>query len=240
MQGDGNPRQYSYGLPQFDILAGSGLLLGAWLWWQQRRDLLTVAVGIWFGVTILPGIFSVDAPHAWRSAENITPAIIMAALGIYAVVQSIPLRQWHHWLVTVTIAGVIYSGGTYLAIQRTPIAYDAFDGNTIAAVQMAVRLNEPSTRLGVISALYKTDVGKFLLLNTSVFPVSLTIPQEPLIEKRQIVITSTDSFVDWHAPHFTYVAHDLWGRPSYRVLCRGECQAVADLITQTQTEISAQ
>jgi hypothetical protein len=158
----------------------------------------------------------------------------MAAWGIVAVVQSIPLRQWHYWLLTMTIAGVVYSGGTYRAIQHTPIAYDAFDGNTMAAVQMAVQLNEPGTRLGVVSALYKTDVGKFLLPNTSVFPVSTTILQEPLTEKRQIVITRIDTPVDWQTPHFTYVAHDPWGRLSYRVLCRGDCQAVADVITQTQ------
>ncbi len=234
VQGDSNPRQYSYGLPQLDILAASGFLFGLWLWWQHRRDVLTLAVGAWFGVTLLPGILSVDAPHAWRSAENITPTLIMAAWGIVAVVQSIPLRQWHYWLLTMTIAGVVYSGGTYRAIQHTPIAYDAFDGNTMAAVQMAVQLNEPGTRLGVVSALYKTDVGKFLLPNTSVFPVSTTILQEPLTEKRQIVITRIDTPVDWQTPHFTYVAHDPWGRLSYRVLCRGDCQAVADVITQTQ------
>ena len=238
VQGDSNPRQYSYGLPQLDILAGSGFLFGLWLWWQHRRDLLTLAVGVWFGVTILPGILSVDAPHAWRSAENITPTLIMAAWGIVAVVQAIPLRQWHYWLLTATIAGVIYSGGTYRAIQHTPIAYDAFDGNTSAAVQMAVQLNEPGTRLGVVSALYKTDVGKFLLLNTSVFPVSTTILQEPITEKRQIVITSANTAVNWQAPHFTYAAHDPWGRLSYRVLCRGDCDAVAALITQTQTGTS--
>jgi 4-amino-4-deoxy-L-arabinose transferase-like glycosyltransferase len=238
VQGDSNPRQYSYGLPQLDILTGSGFLLGVWLWWHQRRDWLTLAVGAWFGVTLLPGIFSVDAPHAWRSAENIIPTVIMAAWGIHALVQSMPLRQWHQWLLTVTFVGVIYSGGTYIAIQRTPIAYDAFDGNTSAAVQMAVRLNEPGTRLGIVSSLYKTDVGKFLLPGTSIFPVSMTIPSEPLNEKRQIVVTSADVFVNWQAPHFTYAALDPWGRLSYRVLCRGDCQTVADLITQTQTGTS--
>lgn len=159
VQGDTNPRQYSFGLPQLDILAGSGFLMGLWLWWQYRRDLLTLAVGVWFVVTLIPGIMSVDAPHAWRSAENITPTLIIATWGIVALGRTIPLRQWHHWLLTATVVGAIYSGATYFAIQHTPAAYEAFDGNTLAAVQMATNLSQNDTRLGVVSSLYKTDVG---------------------------------------------------------------------------------
>lgn|GEM_PF-1508252 len=239
VHGDTNPRQYSFGLPQLDILAGSGLLLGGWLWWQQRRDVLTLAIGAWFGITLIPGILSVDAPHAWRSAENIAPALIVAAWGIHAVVQSLSLQQWHHWLLTITIAGVIGSGGTYFAIQRTPLAYEAFDGNTLAAINMAKRLQEPGTRLGVVSALYNTDVGNYLLHNSSIFPVSTTILHESMTDQRQIVITSANVDVQWQAPHFTYTAQDPWGHISYRVLCRGDCQRVADLITQTQKGIDA-
>ncbi len=236
--GDTNPRQYSFGLPQLDLLAGSGFLMGLWLWWQFRRDILTWAVGIWFVVTLLPGIFSVDAPHAWRSAENITPTLIIAAWGIVALIRKIPFRQGYHWLVVITLAGVIYSGGTYMAIQHTPAAYEAFDGNTLAAVQMAIKLRHEQTFLGVVSPLFNTDVGQYLLLNTSIFPVATTIPMEPITTLRQVVITSIKVPVIWHAPHFTYVAHDPWGRPAYRVLCRGDCQAVADLIMQTQTGTS--
>ena len=238
--GDTNPRQYSFGLPQLDLLAGSGFLMGLWLWWQFRRDLLIWAVGIWFVVTLLPGIFSVDAPHAWRSAENITPTLIIAAWGIVALMRTIPFRQGYQWLVVITLAGVIYSGGTYMTIQHTTAAYEAFDGNTLAAVQMATKLHQKDTRLGVVSSLYNTDVGQYLLKNSDVFPVATTIPLEPITTRRQIVITSIDVPVVWHAPHFTYVAHDPWGHPAYRVLCRGDCQSVADMITAPQTETSAQ
>jgi 4-amino-4-deoxy-L-arabinose transferase-like glycosyltransferase len=238
--GDTNPRQYSFGLPQLDLLAGSGFLMGLWLWWQFRRDLLTWAVGIWFVVTLLPGIFSVDAPHAWRSAENITPTLIIAAWGIVALMRTISFRQRYHWLVVTTLAGVIYSGVTYMAIQHTPAAYEAFDGNTLAAVQMATKLHQKDTRLGVVSSLYNTDVGQYLLKNSGVFPVATTIPLESITTRRQIVITSIGVSVAWNAPHFTYVAHDPWGRPAYRVLCRGDCQSVADLITAPQTGTTAQ
>jgi 4-amino-4-deoxy-L-arabinose transferase-like glycosyltransferase len=240
VQGDTNPRQYSFGLPQLDILAGSGFLMGLWLWWQYRRDLLTLAVGVWFLVTLIPGIMSVDAPHAWRSAENITPTLLLAAWGIVALGRTIPLRQWHQWLLSVTVVGAIYSAGTYFAIQHTPAAYDAFDGNTFAAVQMATKLHQKDTRLGVVSSLYNTDVGQYLLKNSGVFPVATTIPLEPITTRRQIVITSIGVSVAWNAPHFTYVAHDPWGRPAYRVLCRGDCQSVADLITAPQTGTTAQ
>jgi len=240
VQGDSNPRQYSFGLPQLDIVAGSGFLVGLWLWWQYRRDVLTWAVGLWFVVTLLPGIFSVDAPHAWRSAENITPTLIIAAWGIVALIRTIPFRQGYHWLMVITLFGVIYSGGTYMAIQHTPAAYEAFDGNTLAAVQMATKLRQTDTRLGVVSSLYNTDVGQYLLNNSDVFPVATTIPMEPITTLRQVVITSIDVPVVWNAPHFTYVAHDPWGHPAYRVLCRGDCQSVADLITAPQTETSAQ
>ena len=240
VQGDTNPRQYSFGLPQLDIVAGSGFLMGLWLWWQYRRDLLTLAVGVWLVVTLIPGIMSVDAPHAWRSAENITPTLLLAAWGIVAFGRTIPLWQWHQWLLSVTVVGAIYSAGTYFAIQHTPAAYDAFDGNTFAAVQMATKLHQKDTRLGVVSSLYKTDVGQYLLKNSGVFPVATTIPLEPITTRRQIVITSIAVSVAWNAPHFTYVAHDPWGRPAYRVLCRGDCQSVADLITGPQTGTTAQ
>ena len=213
--------------------------MGLWLWWQYRRDLLTLAVGVWFLVTLIPGTMSVDAPHAWRSAENITPTLLLAAWGIVALGRTIPLRQWHQWLLTVTVVGAIYSAGTYFAIQHTPAAYDAFDGNTLAAVQMATKLHQKDTRLGVVSSLYNTDVGQYLLKNSGVFPVATTIPMEPITTRRQIVITSIGVSVAWNAPHFTYVAHDPWGRPAYRVLCRGDCQSVADLITAPQTETTA-
>lgn len=235
VRGDSNPRQYSFGLPQLDILAGSGFLMGIWLWWQYRRDLLTWAVGIWFVVTLLPGIFSVDAPHAWRSAENIIPTLIIAAWGIVALIRTLPIQQGYQWLVMSTIVGVLYSGGTYMAIQHTPAAYEAFDGNTLAAVQMAMRLNDEQSVLGVVSPLFKTDVGQYLLRNTKIFPVATKIPFEPITTPRQIVITNIDLPVQWDAPHFTYVAHDPWGHPAYRVLCRGDCQIVADIVTDQQT-----
>jgi hypothetical protein len=49
------------------------------------------------------------------------------------------------------------------------------------------------------------------------------------------VITSIDVPVVWYAPHFMYVAHDPWGYLAYRVLCRGDCQSIADMITAPQT-----
>jgi hypothetical protein len=177
VQGDTNPRQYSFGLPQLDILAGSGFLMGLWLWWQYRRDLLTLAVGVWFGVTLLPGIFSVDAPHAWRSAENITPTLLVAAWGIVALVRVLPLRQWYHWLLTVTVVGVIYSGGTYFAIQHTHESYDAFEGDTTAAVQMAQYLNgRDATQVAIVAPLFMTDAGQYLLANADVQPVASSLP----------------------------------------------------------------
>jgi hypothetical protein len=122
-----------------------------------------------------------------------------------------------------------------MAIQHTPAAYEAFDGNTLAAVQMAIKLSQKQTFLGVESSLFNTDVGKYLLMNTNIFPVATTIPMEPITTLRQVVITSIDVPVVWYAPHFTYVAHDPWGHPAYRVLCRGDCQSIADMITTPQT-----
>jgi hypothetical protein len=74
-----------------------------------------------------------------------------------------------------------------------------------------------------------------VLMNTNIFPVATTIPMEPITTLRQVVITSIDVPVVWYAPHFMYVAHDPWGHPAYRVLCRGDCQSIADMITAPQT-----
>lgn len=244
VQGDANPRQYSFGLPQLDFIAGSGFLLGAWLWWHYRRDLLTYTVGVWFVVSVLAGIFSVDAPHAWRSAENMTPTFIIAAWGIVAFMRRLPQSHIYRVILVCTVFGVVYSGGTYMAIQRTPDAFDAFEGQATAAVRMAQVLSaDPRTQVGLLTNLYTADAGDFLLSKTTVQGVAPVMSVDwttmPANVTRQIVITSTNELVEWHVPHETYVARDAWHRPSYVVLCRGDCQAVASLFTPAQMGIAA-
>lgn len=245
VRGDANPRQYSFGLPQLDLIAGSGFLVGVWMWWQYRRDILSLTVGVWFVVSVLAGIFSVDAPHAWRSAENMTPTFIIAAWGIVALMRPLPQLQIYRLILLVTTVGVIYSGATYMAIQHTPEAFDAFEGPATAAVRTAKALSaDTSTQVGLVSALFATDAGQFLLPNTSVQPVATVLPlewaQQPATIARQVVITSMDQWVEWSVPHETYVARDPWNRPIYVVLCRGECQSLATQFTPAQMEIGEQ
>jgi 4-amino-4-deoxy-L-arabinose transferase-like glycosyltransferase len=67
--------------PQLDPIVGGFFAIGAALvlaWWRDRRARFIL---IWLGVGLIPGIFSIEAPHAVRTVEIIAPSMLLAGVG---------------------------------------------------------------------------------------------------------------------------------------------------------------
>jgi 4-amino-4-deoxy-L-arabinose transferase-like glycosyltransferase len=71
--------------PMLDPLTGAAFAIGAGLALTRLRDRRALLLALWLGVALVPGIFSIEAPHAVRTVEAIAPAILLAAVGACAV-----------------------------------------------------------------------------------------------------------------------------------------------------------
>jgi len=67
--------------PMLDLLTGAAFTIGAGLVLTRLRDRRALLLAIWMGVALVPGIFSIEAPHAVRTVEAIAPTMLLAATG---------------------------------------------------------------------------------------------------------------------------------------------------------------
>jgi len=79
--GDRNGRHHAPGAPLLDPVAGALFAVGIALL-ALRRERLTLVLGAWLVIGLLPGILSANAPHAMRSLGALAPAAIIAALAL--------------------------------------------------------------------------------------------------------------------------------------------------------------
>ncbi|MBU6333499.1 MAG: hypothetical protein KGS47_03755 [Chloroflexi bacterium] len=79
--GDRNGRHHAPGAPLLDPVAGALFAVGIALL-ALRRERLSLLLGAWLVVGLLPGILSANAPHAMRSLGALAPAAIIAALAL--------------------------------------------------------------------------------------------------------------------------------------------------------------
>jgi hypothetical protein len=85
-RGDANGRHNLPGAPMLDPLSGALFAVGAGLTiarWRDRRSLLLL---VWPGVMLIPGVFSVQAPHAMRTVEVLAPTMILGGIGAVALI----------------------------------------------------------------------------------------------------------------------------------------------------------
>jgi hypothetical protein len=68
--------------PMLDPLTGTAFAIGAGLTLTRLRDRRTLLLALWMGVALVPGVFSIEAPHAVRTVEAIAPTMLLAAVGI--------------------------------------------------------------------------------------------------------------------------------------------------------------
>jgi len=68
--------------PMLDPLTGAAFVIGAGLIVARLNDRRALLMALWMSVALVPGIFSIEAPHAVRTVEAIAPTMLLAAVGI--------------------------------------------------------------------------------------------------------------------------------------------------------------
>jgi len=72
--------------PMLDPLTGAAFAIGAGMALTRLRDRRALLLVAWLGVALIPGIFSIEAPHAVRTVEVIAPTMLLAAVGAVTLV----------------------------------------------------------------------------------------------------------------------------------------------------------
>ncbi|HMO58727.1 MAG TPA: hypothetical protein PKC19_15320 [Roseiflexaceae bacterium] len=81
VRGDPNGRHHAPGAPLLDPVAGGLFAVGLGLAAARRNSTAAALLG-WLVIGILPGVLSVDAPHAMRSLAAIDPACALAGMAL--------------------------------------------------------------------------------------------------------------------------------------------------------------
>jgi 4-amino-4-deoxy-L-arabinose transferase-like glycosyltransferase len=76
--------------PMLDPLTGVAFAIGAGLTLTRLRDRRALLLALWLGVALVPGIFSIEAPHAVRTVESIAPTMLLAAVGSITLAAGMP------------------------------------------------------------------------------------------------------------------------------------------------------
>jgi hypothetical protein len=79
--------------PMLDPLTGVAFVIGASLILTRLRDRRALLLALWMGMALVPGIFSIEAPHAVRTVEAIAPTMLLAAVGICTLTTTTDDRQ---------------------------------------------------------------------------------------------------------------------------------------------------
>jgi 4-amino-4-deoxy-L-arabinose transferase-like glycosyltransferase len=75
--------------PMLDPLSGAAFAIGAGLALTRLRDRRALLLAAWLGIALVPGIFSIEAPHAVRTVEVIAPTMLLAAVGTVTLATSL-------------------------------------------------------------------------------------------------------------------------------------------------------
>lgn len=155
VNGDANGRHHAPEAPMIDPIAGACLLLGmgiALVGWGHRKTYIIV---IWIALGLIPGIFSIEAPHAMRSLGALAPACILAGLGLAAilqVIQTIATRRFVTLFAGSCVLIVSLVGNTWLyfwQMAHDPLVYNEFDIATTTMARIArlpFETNDPALR----------------------------------------------------------------------------------------------
>ncbi|NOK61786.1 MAG: hypothetical protein GFH27_549281n93 [Chloroflexi bacterium AL-W] len=143
VRGDANGRHHAPEAPMLDPIAGACLLLGigmALLRWPHRS---THIILIWITLGLIPGIFSIEAPHAMRSLGALAPACILTGLGMTTILQVIQTTSAPHRIALFVISCMLIvslAGNTWLyfwQMARDPLVYNEFDIATTTMARIA-------------------------------------------------------------------------------------------------------
>lgn len=153
VKGEWNGRHHAPDAPMLDPLAGALLLVGIGLalrWWRQPRLLMLLA---WMALALLPGIFSTDAPHAMRSLPALAPALMLAAVGLDALLHAESVRLPARRMISGLVAGAFVLSLAFniwlyfVNMPNNPRVYNEFEPPLTAMARVAsapFHTNNPS------------------------------------------------------------------------------------------------
>jgi 4-amino-4-deoxy-L-arabinose transferase-like glycosyltransferase len=226
IQGDTNPRHFNLGAPQTNIVEACLMMVGLMRLWQ-RRDTTGIVISVWLVVGLLPGILSVNAPHALRTVEMIVPLTIVMALGAISVLMFVP-RWSPKYVVTVYLLGATVWGSlTYWQWQSNPKTLDAYDAR-ITAVSRLIRAQQnhhpdASVQWYVPKKWAGYDVVRYLLGSNRVAiidDVQLRIPLS--IQGMVVVDVNTELPVEAQVIALPPILKPY--ESSLKMACIGECE----------------
>jgi 4-amino-4-deoxy-L-arabinose transferase-like glycosyltransferase len=119
--------------PMLDPLIGAAFAIGAGLVLLRLRDRRALFLALWMGVALVPGLFSIEAPHAVRTVEAIAPTMLVAAIGACVLItatnlSSFVLRPWSTFMLAglLLAALALNSARYFIAWPKSPQAYEEF------------------------------------------------------------------------------------------------------------------
>lgn len=191
IRGDVNPRHFNLGAPHFNLVEAAMFVVGLMALWQ-RRDGATVVLGSWMFIGMLPGVLSVDAPHALRSVEMIVPLTVVMALGALALRERIPQVTPRVVVPGYLLAATLWGGYTYWQWQTDARTLDAYEARitVVAHVIHAQRAEAPEAAVQwyVPKRWLKDDVVVYLLGRDGVASIDGTQLSEPVVRQGIVVV----------------------------------------------------
>lgn len=178
VHGDANGRHHAPGAPMVDPVVGLLLLLGIGLGLSHRHR-GTLALGVWLGLGLVPGLFSGGAPHAMRSFGALAPACGLAGLALMRlythVRRSASRRGAYTMLGAMLVGSIAFNSWLYFVrMAHDPAVVREFDVASTAMARVAraaTDAHDPelrSVRVFLPPVADKDDVRAFLLYGMDV------------------------------------------------------------------------
>lgn len=118
LRGDFDPLHHFTGDPQLDPLTGLLLLAGAALAlrsWRERRSQMFV---LWFAAAFAGGLFTFEAPHAYRIGSAEPACFLLAALALDAVLGAIERRSRRTLHLALVALGIAWTATAAWSFHR--------------------------------------------------------------------------------------------------------------------------
>ena len=225
--GDNNARHFYMGMPQLTIVEGSAFLVALGMF-CLRRTVSLYWLAWYGGVATLPGLLSVDAPHALRTVESIVPIAIVVAYGFGQLLTAVRARWQPALVVGVLVCTTCWSGMTYLQWQRDNRAYAEFDGQITRAITYVQQYYQVAqmhdTQWYVPQDWRDGDVGVYMLRNKLVGVVSADA-RTPSTASTQLMLLAADAPKPQGATLLALPA-TLAARDDLVLWCIGNCDDV--------------
>ena len=225
--GDDNARHFYMGMPQLTIVEGSAFVVAlAMFYWRRTVSLYWLA---WYGgIATLPGLLSVDAPHALRTVESIVPIAIVVAYGLGQLLAFVRPRWQPALVVGVLVCTMFWSGMTYRQWQSDNRAYAEFDGQITRAITYVQQYYEAAqihdAQWFVPQEWRDGDVGVYLLRGRLVGVVSADA-RTPSTASTQLMLLPADAPMPQGAEPLI-LPKTLAGRDDIMLWCIGKCDSV--------------